>query len=255
MAHCGYQEKRMTAPATAFISGQIPQDWRIICDFDGTITPFDVTDALLTRFAHPSWEEVEEEWLAGRITARACMARQVRLLDAPIHLLDAFLDTVPLTEGFVDFTQSCAALGLSCTVVSDGLDYAIKRILSRHGVRDLPVIANRLRRLGAASYTLEFPFGREGCASGVCKCGVAQALNGKSGRILLIGDGHSDCCLAGISSLVLARQGKELHRRCVSAGYPHLIFTDFYDVAAHLAEIAHPQSASAAATLVAAHAA
>ena len=233
----------MTTPTAASILGQDSEDWRIICDFDGTITPFDVTDALLKRFAHPAWEEVEAEWLAGRITARACMDRQVRLLDAPIHLLDDFLDSVPLTDGFADFAQDCASRGVSCTVVSDGLDYAIRRILSRHGVRDMPIIANRLRRMGASAYRLEFPFGKAGCPSGVCKCGVAQALGGK---ILLIGDGHSDCCLAGISSLVLARQGKELQGHCEREGYPHLTFVDFHDVALRLAEAAHPQSVPAA---------
>jgi len=223
---------------------QVAGDWRIVCDFDGTITPFDVTDALLRQFAHPSWEEVEEEWLAGKITARTCMERQVRLLAAPVALLDAFLDTVPLTAGFVDFAQSCTSRGLSLTVVSDGLDYTIKRIFFRHGLSNIPVIANRLRCLGTAGYRLEFPYGLEGCASGVCKCGVARALGG---NILLIGDGRSDCCVAGVSSLVLARRGKELQRHCEKEKYPHLIFNDFHDVAAQLAEPMRWQPVPAAA--------
>ena len=220
------------------------EDWRIICDFDGTITPFDVTDALLQRFAHPSWEEVEEQWLSGRITARECMDRQVRLLDVPLDRLDGFLDTIPVVDGFADFVHNCASQGVILTVVSDGLDYAIRRILSRHGVGGLPVIANRLRCLGESAYRLEFPYGIAGCASGVCKCAVAKAM---SGGILLIGDGHSDCCVAGVSTLVLARQGKELQRHCEAEGYPHLSFADFHDVAAELEKIMHSQPAPAAA--------
>ena len=234
------------------ISDQGPEDWRIICDFDGTITPFDVTDALLQRFAHPSWEEVEAQWLTGRITARECMDRQVRLLDVPRHMLDAFLDTVPVVDGFVDFVHNCASQGLSLTVVSDGLDYAIRRVLSRHGVSAMPVIANRLRCLDESTYRLEFPYGIAGCASGVCKCAVAKAMGG---RILLIGDGHSDCCVAGVSALVLAKEGKKLQRHCETEGYPHLIFADFHDVAAQLEEIVHPQHVPAAAALAEARAA
>lgn len=242
----------MTTRKTVSTADQGPEDWHIICDFDGTITPFDVTDALLRRFAHPSWEDVEEQWLAGRITARECMDRQVRLLDAPLRLLDAFLDTIPVTDGFVDFVQRCVSQDVSLTVVSDGLDYAIRRVLSRHGVSTVPVIANRLRCLGESAYRLEFPYGMAGCASGVCKCAVARAMGG---AILLVGDGHSDCCVAGVSALTLARQGKQLQRHCATEGYPHLIFTDFHDVAARLDEIMYPQHAPAAATLAEARAA
>ena len=88
--------------------------------------------------------------------------------------------------------------GIPLGIVSDGMDYPIKRILNRHGLRHVPVVANRMvYREGA--YRLEFPYGREGCASGVCKCGVAEAVSG-DGKTLLIGDGLSDCCLARSAS-------------------------------------------------------
>ncbi|MDR3073740.1 MAG: MtnX-like HAD-IB family phosphatase [Deltaproteobacteria bacterium] len=228
----------MTTPTTTAIAGSPPGDWRVICDFDGTITPFDITDAILGKFAQPAWEDVEQEWLAGKITARQCMDRQVRLIDAPAAALDAWLDTVPLTDGFKKFAERCKARGLSLTIVSDGLDYAIKHILSRHGIRGIPVIANRLRVHGGSGYRLEFPYGVEGCASGVCKCGVAGALGGKT---LLVGDGRSDCCVAGLASLVLAKEDKELQRRCAAENYPYRTFNDFFDVAALLEEMPQPR--------------
>ncbi|MDR2726747.1 MAG: MtnX-like HAD-IB family phosphatase [Deltaproteobacteria bacterium] len=205
--------------------------WRILCDFDGTITPFDVTDAILDKFAHPSWEDVERSWLAGRITARACMERQVGLIDVAVSILDAWLDDVPITDGFQDFTRLCRAKGLDLMIVSDGLDHAIRRVLFRHGISDVPIFANRLRCVGATGYKLEFPYGVQGCASGVCKCGVAKFLEHP---ILLIGDGRSDCCAADTASLVLAKQGKELQRHCEAENYPFQTFNDFFDVAALL---------------------
>ena len=221
------------------------EDWCIICDFDGTITPFDVTDAILSEFAHPSWEEVEREWLSGTITARECMSRQVGLIDAPISALDTFLDDIPITDGFTEFVRFCAAGGMNLTIVSDGLDYAIRRVLFRHDLGAMPVIANRLRCRGESGYTLEFPYGLEGCTSGVCKCGVAKALNG---RVLLIGDGRSDRCVAGLASLVLAKRGKDLERRCVAEKYTHRTFDDFFDVVAILEENMRPHICPAALT-------
>ena len=180
--------------------------YSVICDFDGTVTPFDVTDAILERFARPAWKTIEDEWVRGAISARQCMERQIPLIEAPLERLDAFLDTVPVTGGFVEFVRYSRSKGIPLGIVSDGMDYPIKRILNRHGLRHVPVVANRMvYREGA--YRLEFPYGREGCASGVCKCGVAEAVSG-DGKTLLIGDGLSDCCLARSASFTLARQGK-----------------------------------------------
>lgn len=223
------QAECMNLPVSFSTIGPIAKPWRIVCDFDGTITPFDVTDAILNEFAHPSWEAVEREWLAGTISARECMERQVGLLNVPTRVLDAWLDDVPITDGFREFTRFCGTQGLDLVVVSDGLDYAIKRVLSRHGMRGVPVIANRLLCRGDSGYALAFPYGNPGCPSGVCKCGVAGSLGDP---VLLIGDGRSDCCLAGLASLVLAKRGKELHRHCKEHAYSCLPFEDFSDVLA-----------------------
>ena len=202
--------------------------YSVICDFDGTVTPFDVTDAILERFARPAWKTIEDEWVRGAISARQCMERQIPLIEAPLERLDAFLDTVPVTGGFVEFVRYSRSKGIPLGIVSDGMDYPIKRILNRHGLRHVPVVANRMvYREGA--YRLEFPYGREGCASGVCKCGGAEAVSG-DGKTLLIGDGLSDCCLARSASFTLARQGKALHRRCAAEGYPYFTYLDFFDI-------------------------
>lgn len=206
-------------------------EWNIICDFDGTITPFDVTDAILGRFALPEWERIEEEWLQGRITGRECMQSQVELIRASQNELDLFLDSVPIDDGFHDFTRHCAAQGLKLFIVSDGMDYAIRRILVRHNLHTIPVIANRLIFQGRDRYTLEFPFGLEGCGSGVCKCGVAGTRDKK---ILLIGDGRSDCCLAGKAAFTLAKKDKELLGHCTHKGYPCQAYSDFFEVCALL---------------------
>ena len=157
--------------------------YSVICDFDGTVTPFDVTDAILERFARPAWKTIEDEWVRDAISARQCMERQIPLIEAPLERLDAFLDTVPVTGGFVEFVRYGRSKGIPLGIVSDGMDYPIKRVLNRHGLRHVPVVANRMvYREGA--YRLEFPYGREGCASGVCKCGVAEAVprDGLGGR-------------------------------------------------------------------------
>ncbi|MDR1488971.1 MAG: MtnX-like HAD-IB family phosphatase [Desulfovibrio sp.] len=202
-------------------------DWTVVCDFDGTITPYDVTDAILQCFALPEWEAAEEAWTGGRITARECMEIQVSLLRAPKKELDAFLDSVPVDESFGDFVALCRNAEVSLTIVSDGLDYAIQRILAAHGLENVPFVANRLVPQGGGRYRLEFPHGASDCPSGVCKCRAAES---GAGGMLLIGDGRSDFCLARNSSFILAKQDRELLRHCWNTSYPHAAYSGFSDI-------------------------
>ncbi|MDR2161784.1 MAG: MtnX-like HAD-IB family phosphatase [Desulfovibrio sp.] len=228
----------MRVPAANPFPDLAPEKWSIICDFDGTITPFDVTDAVLEAFAAPLWKEIEKQWDCGDISARQCMERQIGLLDVAPEDLDAFLDGIPLTEGFREFVRFCRSRSLDIRVVSDGMDYAIRRVLARHGLDSLPVLANRLLRAGPSGYRLEFPHSAAGCPSGMCKCAVARTP-GK--RILLIGDGASDCCLAREAAFVLSRRGLRLERHCRENRYPCLPYENFFDIL-HLFKAPGPPS-------------
>jgi 2-hydroxy-3-keto-5-methylthiopentenyl-1-phosphate phosphatase len=201
-------------------------DWLVICDFDGTIAHVDVTDGVLSRFALPEWEDIEAEWKAGRIGSRECMKRQVDLLRTPRAALDAYLDTVEIDPAFPAFVADCRARGLEVVVISDGIDYSIRRILGRHGLDDLLRASNRLVQLEGERYSLEFPDANPKCSagSGTCKCRSSSRM--ASGRPrLLIGDGSSDFCLAGEADLVFAKH--KLLQRCRERGLPHLACPDF----------------------------
>lgn len=203
-------------------------EWTVICDFDGTITPFDVTDAVLEKFALPEWEVLEKDWLDGKIPARDCMEKQIALIRATQTELDDFLDTVPVVKGFFEFSAFCKQHALKILVVSNGMDYGIKRVLARHGLAELPVIANHLRSKNG-NYTLESPFAEDSCAWGVCKCKIAKSEGRKS---FLIGDSHSDFCLSGNADFVLAKKGEKLEQHCIKNTYTHNTFNDFFDVIA-----------------------
>jgi 2-hydroxy-3-keto-5-methylthiopentenyl-1-phosphate phosphatase len=202
--------------------------WRVLCDFDGTIATEDVTDSILTRFAAPEWQAIEAEWRSGRIGSRDCMARQVALIRATPAELDEHLATVEIDPHFADFVGLCRAHGMPVTVVSDGLDYAINALLAREGLADVPVIANRLESTGPDSYRLDFPNSNSDCrsASGNCKCLIA-ALGEAPSQTLLIGDGVSDMCAAGVVDLVFAKH--TLLDHCRKAGLAHVPCLNFAD--------------------------
>lgn len=212
---------------------------RIFCDFDGTIAKVDTTDLVLTRLAEPAWEDLEERWTRGEITAAECMRAQVALIGGDDAALDAVLDTVELAEGFGEFVAWCQANAVPLTVVSDGVDHFISRILGRHGLGHLPVIANHLVGNAVVGRRLEQPWARAGCAagSGVCKCQVAtkadERANDPGDLMVFIGDGRSDFCVSNRADLLFARDKLAAYAR--SRAVPHHEFFDFHTITTTLA--------------------
>ena len=206
---------------------------RIFCDFDGTISDQDTTDLVLSRLADPSWAVVEAEWAAGGINAADCMQQQIALIRAPLASIDAVLDTVELRDGFVGFLAWARARASSFTIVSDGVDYFINRILARHGIEGLRIVANRLVTGADGTWHLEQPFRVPACAggSGVCKCSVLAAFDDRRPTVF-IGDGRSDFCVAAKPDILFATG--DLAGFCRNGGLPHTSFTDFADVRAAL---------------------
>jgi 2,3-diketo-5-methylthio-1-phosphopentane phosphatase len=205
-----------------------PPAWTVLCDFDGTVSLHDLTDALLARFARPGWQSLEDDWRAGRIGSRQCMAGQIALLDCSRDELEAFVAEAEIDAGFKAFVAALREEGVPLRIVSDGLDHAIRSVLMRHGISGVPVAASHLVQAGERSWRLAFPQARNDCASAgaTCKCAFAEAPQGlPSPAVLMIGDGASDFCAATRADLTFARG--ELLAHCVERGLPHYAVADF----------------------------
>ena len=204
-------------------------DWTILCDFDGTVALDDTTDTLLERFARPGWETLESDWRAGRIGSHDCMAGQVALLDMSRPELDAHLRERAIDPAFAAFVKAAHARGVHIEILSDGLDYAIRTILGREGLDWLPITSNRLEPDGERGWRLGFPNASALCrvASGTCKCARAGKAQAARKRVLLIGDGASDFCVAESADFVFAK-GK-LTGHCRTRQLPHAAIDGFAD--------------------------
>ena len=204
--------------------------WNIFCDFDGTIAQVDVTDTLLERFANASWQAIEQVWKAGIIGSRECLTQQIALLDLSRSQLNQHLDTIAIDPDFPAFITEAQAQGHRITIVSDGLDYAIRRILSRYRLMSLPVIANQLEQQSERTWQITFPHFDLRCrsAAGHCKCATVahtQCSTGSPRRSLLIGDGTSDFCAAATVDFVFAKH--KLIAHCRQRQLPHCAIQNF----------------------------
>ena len=201
---------------------------RVYCDFDGTITKADTTDEVLNRLAGEGWVQLEEDWVAGRITAAECMRGQIALIQHDDDALDAVLDTMTIRDGFAELVHWCRDNRIPLTIVSDGVDRFIHRILARHELGHIPVFSNRMVSDGTA-FRLEQPFRRAGCAagSGVCKCEIVDVAP-PADPMVFVGDGRSDFCVSGRADLLFARD--RLVQYAEQRGQAYIPFDTFFDV-------------------------
>lgn len=204
----------------------------VICDFDGTIALEDVTDGLLDQFAAPAWRNIEAQWLAGEFGSRECMALQISLIEASCDEIDRYLDQVEIDPSFGTFVEECERReNVILNVVSDGIDYVVKRVLSNHAVTRIRVKANTWVALPNHRYRLEFPHAAIDCKvmAGTCKCAIAGSMASRRDfPTILIGDGLSDVCVATRADFVFAKDRLLAH--CETNAIPHFPFNAFSDI-------------------------
>lgn len=207
----------------------------IFADFDDTITRSNVTDTVLDRFADPLWREIQEDWLAGKLSAREVLERQMPLITAQPRDLDALIDSIEVDPFFGEFAKFCTAENHSLYVLSDGFDCWIERILQRAlsaydgSVKKISVFACGLN-LEGDKVAISFPYFPQGCVHGcaTCKPALFERLKMGGDKSVVIGDGVSDLLLAKSADLVFAKNG--LRKYCEREGITSHPFTDFRDV-------------------------
>ena len=203
----------------------------IFCDFDGTISRLDTVDFILGRFASKEWEDIERQWNNGEIGSGECMRRQISLINASLQQLDSALDELKIDEAFPDFVKFCDQHDLSLTIVSDGVDYFIRHILSCYKICDLTIIANKLIVSEGCSYELQNLTSSSPCKSmsGVCKCSIVKE---SKNMLVYVGDGRSDFCVADKAEVVFAKDKLALY--CQENNISYIPYMNFADVKMHL---------------------
>lgn len=215
----------------------ISPQWNIICDFDGTIAPTDVTDHLLERFADPAWRQIERAWQAKEINSRYCLMQQTEMLSMTARELAERLADIRIDPAFVDFVAFAQSRDCEVRVASEGYGQAIRTLLGHAGATPLPIASTYLIANGANRWVLGCPFARPDCrsAAATCKCAVAHQGATSGARTLLIGDGRSDFCVAARADFVFARGA--LLDYCRVRHVPHTPVDNFVDAQQQLVEL------------------
>ena len=198
------------------------------CDFDGTITPEDVSFMILDAFGSRDWRKLLAQYKEGKITVAQFNSRAVRTIKADEQTLVSFVrDKANLRPGFQALLDYCHRQGFRFVVVSNGLDFYIKTILNDISAGDIEVFAAKTS-FGSDSVQARYmgPLGEQ--LEDRFKETYLSLFREGGYRIIYAGNGFSDIAPARKADHVFATS--ELLTACKEMNISCMPFNDLNDV-------------------------
>lgn len=214
------------------------KNFKVFVDFDGTITRRDVGEAMFLEFGDAdSANRIIQDWIDKNINAVQCwqqLCSSIKSLN--IAAFDKFISDIEIDEGFVKFVGYCQSNNIEITVLSDGLDYYIKRILDKEKLNHLKVFSNQLIIDDNNNLVPVFPFTDEECdRCANCKRNHVLNLSSEEDYSVYIGDGWSDTCPAQYCDFIFAKNS--LLKYCEMNRITFFPYTNFLDVIKRFEEL------------------
>lgn len=203
--------------------------YRIYSDFDGTIAVNDVGDALFSTFGGDNWYEPIKKWEQGLISSKECLTLACQSLRITKSQLEEFSDTQTLDPGFNEFVAFCDRHNFPISVVSDGFDFYIRRILTNYALDHIPVLSNHLDFVGPDRVAPQFPYFGKGCPNCAnCKGYHLSVNHHPASQVIFIGDGLSDRCAVEHADILFAKDALKTY--CLDNNISFYNYNTFYDV-------------------------
>jgi len=179
---------------------------RFFFDFDNTITTSDVLDDIIKEFSiNEDWLLLEKAWEEGRIGTKECLQGQLKNVWVSKKELRSFLKNIEIDPFFHPLLSFLRKEGTQPVILSDNFTFIIESILENHGIKNLPVYANRLDFF-RDRLVPSFPYDNPLCPSCAhCKKIHLTPEKVAEKTIVYVGDGRSDLCPARVSDVVFAK--------------------------------------------------
>jgi len=215
-----------------------PQQGRksiVVSDFDGTIVDIDTGEYLLSRFATGDWRTYDERLERGEISLEECLRRQFAMIrEREQDLIQAVDGAASFRAGFADLVGHCRKKRVPFVVLSAGLDFVIRHMLSNEKLQDqVVVVAPRAR---ATKRGITFDFTNTPRRGRDFKSELVRAYRAEGRRAVYVGDGFSDFGAAKNADVRFAIRGSRLAELCRKEGVASQEISDLAEVIPSLDE-------------------
>lgn len=176
----------------------------IFLDFDNTLTDGDMLDALIEEFSPDDrWRVWEAEWVAGRLSARDCLQRQIENLRVSREALLDRAASVRVDPCFARILRWARPRQVEVIIVSDSFVPIIVHVLRHNAIEGVPVIANQLEFSGDRLRP-SFPYHDPASPRSASAKGRHLAAR-RDRTVVFAGDGRSDLDAALEADVVFAK--------------------------------------------------
>lgn len=205
---------------------------KIFCDFDGTITENDVWVSVGEHFIKRKdlWAEVIKKFENLEIGARECFLKECNLIENfDKKIFDEIIDSQRIDPYFKESKNFCDENSIPLTILSEGMDYYIHRILSINNIDTISYSNKLVLSKDEKNIILEYPNPDSECLKcGCCKRNLIINLCSDDEISVFIGDGYSDACAVNYADIVFAK--KSLASHCWKNNITYFDYHDFSDV-------------------------
>ncbi len=177
----------------------------VLCDFDGTATPYNVINMLYKKFAAPYFLEINQKWIRGEISTQEKTKYCFSKITATRKEMEAFLNTITLDPGFCGLIELCKQHDYKFAIVSDGLEWYIKYILNNNNIKNIIIYAGKIY-FKSKRFQFSFPWYNSSTPlRSTSKFSIIRRYQAEDFKVVFIGDGLSDTNAVKVADIVYAK--------------------------------------------------
>lgn len=208
---------------------------KIFVDFDGTITKHDVGNLFFREFGNEGESlKFVAKWKSGELSGRDLTLKEAEFVRVSEIEAVKYVEGFEIDPAFKDFVSFCGSNSIEITVLSDGLDFYIKRIFDVNGISGVPFYSN-IAHFESHGVRIEFPYLSDCTKCGNCKGYRILTMTGIDDLIVYVGNGFSDRCAVQYADMIFAKD--ELLKHCEENNITYFPFENFNDVIQKLSKI------------------
>ncbi len=203
---------------------------KIFCDFDGTITFRDAWVDIGNFFIKnkEKHSKIISAYESTQISSKECFIEECALIeDFDAEIMDKIIGEQNIDPYFISFYNFCKNNNIEITIVSEGMEYYIGKILLKYGI-DVKYYSNDII-INNNKISLTFPNSDSECLiCGCCKRNILLNNTADDEISVYIGDGQTDNCVVHYADIVFAK--KALASYCWKNNITYFDYNDFLDI-------------------------